>query len=41
MNSTAAIFDLITLDGAKKMPPNLSFIDQYRILKPNQVEIHF
>ena len=26
MNSTAAIFDLITLEGAKKMPPKFFLI---------------
>ena len=40
MKSTAAIFDLITLEGAKKMPPKLVF-DQYCMLMQNQVEIRF
>ena len=39
MNSTAAIFDLITLEVVKKIPPK--FVYHYRMLKQNQVEIHF
>ena len=39
MNFTVAIFDLITLESAKTIPPN--FFNHYRILMQNQVEIHF
>ena len=40
MNSTAAIFDLMTLEVAKKNATQI-VVDHYRILKQNQVEIHF
>ena len=40
LNSTAVIFDLITLEVAKKKSTQIVF-DHYRILMQNQVEIHF
>ena len=40
MNSTAAIFDLITLEVVKKNATQ-AFFNHYHILMQNQVEIHF
>ena len=40
MNTSAAIFDFITLEVAKKNATQF-YLDHYRMLMQNQVEIHF